>query len=137
MAPSMDKVRVIPLTSYKSTGSYSRIFVAEQPMDIPFTIRRLYWISSGEKVSEHGNHAHLNPEQILVAVLGTTWVEVTDRNGLVREFQLDCPETGLFIPPAHWLRVRLDIRSTLLCLSSHAYEEQETVSNLNEFLSAR
>jgi len=132
----MDKVRILPLTGYGSAGSDSRIIVAEEAEDIPFTVRRVYWICSGNEVSEHGNHAHLNPEQVLVAVSGTVRVEVTDRDGTKGQFLLDSPDKGLFIPPEHWLLVRMDARSTLLCLSSHAYDQQETVSDLNEFLSA-
>jgi hypothetical protein len=136
MSPFMDKARIISLTSYGSVSSDSCIIVAEESKDIPFTVKRVYWICSGNEASEHGDHAHLNPEQVLVAVSGTVKVEVTDRNGLKGQFLLDSPCKGLFIPPKHWLLVRMDAQSTLLCLSSHSYAEQETINDLNEFLSA-
>lgn len=137
MAEPMDKVRILPLTGYGSSGLESRIIVVEEHRDIPFIVKRVYWICSGSAASEHGDHAHLNPQQVLVALSGIAVIEVINRNGLKGQFLLDSPDKGLYIPPAHWLVVRMEAQSTLLCLSSHAYEEQETVSDLNEFLSAR
>lgn len=111
--------------------------MAEQDAAVPFPIKRVYWINSGLESSTHGHHAHCNAHQMLICVSGAARVEVTAKDGLRAQFDLERPDRGLHIPPAHWLVVRMDPESTLLCLSSVLFSEQQTVHDLNEFLRGR
>lgn len=133
----MDKVKLVQITDYRLGVEGSVIRVIEQDADVTFPIKRVYWICSGNGASQHGNHAHINPEQLLVCINGSARVDVTEINGHQEKFELCSADQALYIPPSHWLVVHLKPQSTLLCLSSMLFSEQETVFDLKEFLSTK
>ncbi|HXA02186.1 MAG TPA: FdtA/QdtA family cupin domain-containing protein, partial [Cytophagaceae bacterium] len=47
------------------------ISVAENQQDFPFDIKRIYWVYETPAGVDRGNHAHINGQQVLVAVHGS------------------------------------------------------------------
>jgi len=113
------------------------ITVAEVDKQIPFPVKRVYWLHTGAAARQRGGHAHINSEQYIVAVTGDINVHIVNRQGQKENYELKNKGIGLYIPPNHWLNIEMPKHSVLLCLSSHKFEEQETVYDLDQFLTMR
>ena len=113
------------------------ITVAEVDKQIPFQVKRVYWLYAGAMARERGGHAHINSEQYIVAVTGDINVNITDQKGQKENFELKNDGMGLYIPPNHWLNIEMPKHSVLLCLSSHKFEDQKTVYDFDQFLTMR
>lgn len=133
----MKMARLVSLPEFRSANGGMSIHVIEQGVQCSFHIRRVYWITSGSEASTHGHHAHLNADQMFVCTSGSAQVEVTGRDKQTAHYNLCSPLECLHVDPSHWLVVRLAPSSTLLCLSSTHFAEQETVYDMDEFLKGR
>lgn len=123
------------LIEFKSIGSSTLGFItiAEYPMNIPFKIKRVYWIYDTPSNQERGFHAHKELNQLIFAVSGKILFNTEDRNGVKQQYTLDKPNVGLFIPPLVWRQIVFEENSVLLCLASEIYIEEEYIRDYNEF----
>ncbi len=107
--------------------------VTEQGRDVPFDIRRAYWIYDVPSGESRGGHAHKELRQLLVAISGSFRV-VLDNGKERREIMLNHPWQGLLIVPGVW-RTLEDFSSgaVCLCLASEHYDEKEYIRDYAEF----
>ena len=107
--------------------------VTEQGRDVPFDIRRAYWIYDVPSGESRGGHAHKELRQLLVAISGSFKV-VLDNGKERREIMLNHPWQGLLIVPGVW-RTLEDFSSgaVCLCLASEHYDEEEYIRDYAEF----
>ena len=100
---------------------------------VPFGMRRCYWIYDVPAGEERGGHSHHEMSQLLVAVGGSFDVNLFDGFSW-RTFTLNRPFEGLFIPPGFW-RTLDNFSSGAVCLSivSTDYSESDYVRDLDEY----
>ncbi len=126
------KCRLVSLP--KIIDPRGNLTVAEQTIEVPFDIARVYWtydIPSGES---RGGHAHKTCEELIVAVSGS--FNVTLDNGHERTtYHLNHPYQGLYIGTGIW-RTLDDFSSGSVCLvlASHLFEEEDYIREYDEFL---
>jgi hypothetical protein len=125
--------RLIDLPSF--TDGRGRLTAVEEGREIPFPIRRLYWIS--EVRGERGHHAHQEAELVQVAIAGSFTVELSD--GLeTRSFLLDRPDRGLHVPRLLWIRLHgASPDARVLILASTPFDEGKVIRSREEFLALR
>lgn len=100
---------------------------------LPFEIRRVFWIHHTPDGASRGAHAHRTCAEIIVPVTGTFDIDLTLRDGRSFSFQLDNPDTGLFIPAMSWCELRNFAPGTVcLCFASESYTP---AGYINDFLS--
>lgn len=106
----------------------------EEINDIPFTIKRVYYIYDTKSGVVRGNHAHKNLEQILVCIAGSCKVKL-DNGNETKVVNLEKPYEGLYIPNNVW-REMYDFSkdAILLVLASEVYIEQDYIRDYDEFL---
>jgi dTDP-4-dehydrorhamnose 3,5-epimerase-like enzyme len=109
------------------------ISVAEFPMSIPFEVKRIYWTYYTPNNILRGQHAHLNLQQVILAVSGTIRFKLENTQGEHFDFNLDTPNSALYIPPGYWREIKFSHNSVLLCLASEVYDETDYVRNYDEF----
>ena len=107
--------------------------VAQGGVEVPFDIKRAYWIYDVPAGEERGGHSHHAMAQLLVAVGGSFSVNVCDGYNW-RTFMLNRPFEGLFIPPGIW-RTLDNFSSGAVCLSlvSTDYDEADYIREFEEF----
>ena len=109
------------------------LIAIEALADIPFAIRRVYFIYGTDPAVTRGHHAHRDLSQLLIATSGACTVRVTDgRNeALVR---LDDPAQALLIEGLIW-REMADFSEdcVLLVLADAPYDEREYIRDFKEF----
>lgn len=101
--------------------------------NIPFDIRRIFYIydiPSGEK---RGMHAHKTCHEILVATSGSFEVELDDGTNK-KSVLLNSPMRGLHIPPGVWATEK-EYSSGVICLAlaSDVYDSEDYINTYSEF----
>ncbi|MDO4966372.1 MAG: FdtA/QdtA family cupin domain-containing protein [Lachnospiraceae bacterium] len=103
--------------------------------DIPFDIKRIFYIYGSKSDVVRGKHANRNSEFVLINVHGTSKVKVMDGKGNEIVFNLNRPHTGLYIPKMVWKEMYdFSEDSVLLCLSSEHYNPDEYIRDYNRFV---
>lgn len=106
----------------------------EAKRDIPFEIKRVYYVYDVVERERRGFHAHKELEQYLICVHGSCKILLD--NGLEKEnVLLDNPSEGLYVGPGTW-REMYDFSdgAVLLVLASEYYNEKDYIRNYDHFL---
>jgi len=111
-----------------------QLIAVEAMRDIPFEIRRIYYIYDTLEGVRRGFHAHRKLQQILICVHGSCRIHLDDGKE-TREVLLDNPTVGLYITKDMW-REMYDFSpdAVLLVLASELYDEADYIRNYEEFL---
>lgn len=111
-----------------------QLIALEEFKEIPFHVKRVYYIFETKEGVRRGFHAHKKLEQILVCVSGSCKIMLD--NGEERtDIVLDKPNEGLYIANDTW-REMYDFSSdaVLLVLASELYDESDYIRNYDQFL---
>ncbi len=117
-------------------SSLGYISVAEKD-NLPFVPQRVYWTYFTPEDVERGGHAHLELEQILVAVAGKTILNVETIEGIKSEFILDSPHIGVYIPKKSWRTMKYTHNAVQMCIASIVYDEKDYIRDYCEFIKLR
>ncbi|MBC2580268.1 FdtA/QdtA family cupin domain-containing protein [Clostridium sp. DJ247] len=106
----------------------------EQIKNIPFDIRRIYYMYNVDKNISRGFHAHKTLEQVLICINGRCKILLD--NGREKEtLVLDKKNLGLHIGPGIWREMfQFSKDAILLVLASDYYDENDYIRNYEEFL---
>ena len=103
-------------------------------VEVPFDIKRTYYLYDIPGGEVRGAHAHKELKQLLIAVSGSFDIQLDD--GVNKKIiHLDRPNFGLIITPFIW-RNLLNFSSGAVCLvlASEVYNEDDYIRNYDEFL---
>lgn len=111
-----------------------QLVAVEEFKDIPFEIKRIYYIYDTLSNVIRGRHAHINLQQILICVHGSCKIMLDDGKDKVI-VSLDKPNEGIFVSNNTW-REMFDFSSdaVLLVLASELYDENDYIRNYEKFL---
>jgi dTDP-4-dehydrorhamnose 3,5-epimerase-like enzyme len=102
--------------------------------NIPFDIKRIYYIFNTKKGVERGFHAHINLKQIAIAVKGSCTF-VLDDGQKRKEVNLSNPNQGLFIEGLIWREMKdFSEDCVLVVLASEHYNEKDYIRSYDKFL---
>ena len=108
----------------------------EGDQDIPFEIKRVFYIYGSDKDVIRGRHANYNTEFVLINVAGTSKVKVDDGTDQ-KVFSLDRPHTGIYLPRMVWKDMYdFSEDSVLLVLASEHYDAEEYIRDYGKYLKA-
>lgn len=111
-----------------------QLIALEEYKDIPFAIKRIYYMYETADGVVRGCHAHKSLEQILVCVYGSCKVCLDD--GKEKKIVLlEKPYEGLYVANFIW-REMYDFsqNAVLMVLASELYEESDYIRDYDEFL---
>jgi dTDP-4-dehydrorhamnose 3,5-epimerase-like enzyme len=110
------------------------LVVVEGGRDIPFEIKRVFYIYGSDESVVRGQHANRKSEFVLINVAGRSKVKVKDGRGNEAIFCLERPHTGIYLPTMIWKDMYdFSSDSVLLCLSSQHYDADEYIRDYAEF----
>ena len=126
---------ITKLEEFKVLGDHRGQLVAlEANRQIPFDVKRVFYIYGTQEGVPRGNHSHYKTKQFLVAVNGSC--KVTLDNGKEKEtFDLNKPNLGLFQDALIWGTMH-DFSSdcVLVVLASEHYDESDYIRDYDMFL---
>ncbi len=111
-----------------------KLVVVEGAQDIPFEIKRVFYIYGSDSQVVRGQHANRNSEFVLINVSGSSKVRVD--NGFEEEIvELNRPRMGLYLPTMVWKDMYdFSEDSVLLVLANTHYDGQEYIRDYDEFI---
>lgn len=121
--------------AFQQHGDDRGMLVAlEEYKDIPFEIKRVYYMYDTKKNVHRGFHAHKSLEQILICIHGSCKV-LLDNGTEKKIVSLEKPYEGLYIANNMW-REMYDFSedAVLMVLASEYYKEEDYIRDYNEFL---
>lgn len=113
---------------------YGALSFLESKRDIPFPIRRVYWITETEADLHRGFHAHKLNCQLLFCPYGK--IDIILDDGEKKDVvTLDEPGKGLILMPGLWREMVWQKTGSILCvLASEYYDADEYIRNYDEFI---
>ena len=105
----------------------------QNDIDIPFTVKRIYYLYDIPGGETRGGHAHLSLEQVIIAASGS--FDVTIDDGANRKtVHLSRPYFGLHLLPGMWRDIS-NFSSGAICLvlASELYDKDDYIRDYNEF----
>lgn len=106
----------------------------EQGINIPFDIKRVYYLFKTKESTSRGFHAHKKLKQVVVCLSGSCRF-VLDNGAVREEILLNDPLQGLYIDSFIW-REMYDFSSNciLMVLASELFQEDDYIRDYQEFL---
>ena len=112
-----------------------QLVALEEFKDIPFEIKRVFYIYGSDEDVVRGKHANRRTEFVLINVAGTSKVRVRDGEGNEAIFCLDRPHMGIYLPTMVWKDMYdFSEDSVLLVLASEHYDNSEYIRDYDEFV---
>lgn len=113
-----------------------KLVALESNRNLPFAIKRVYYIYDTLPDEERGFHAHKHLEQLVVAMDGACEF-VLDDGQKRQSIWLNRPDVGLYIGKNMWREMRnFSYGCKLMILASDYYDESEYIRDYDEFLKA-
>lgn len=127
---TVDECRMIDIRKFTDNRGY--LSVVEGGLDIPFEIKRIYYLYMVPEVAR-GAHAHKELQQLLIATSGSVEV-IMDDGKEKKSFILDRPWKGLLIAPGLWRDLEhFSNDAVVMCLASEKYDAADYIRDYNEF----
>jgi hypothetical protein len=110
------------------------LWFAEVNKELPFLVKRIYYIVEVPNSAERGAHAHKRLDQLIIAIKGSFIVDIAD-GANNWSFTMDDPGQALFLPAGVWRTLR-GFSEGAICfvLASECYEADDYIRDYDEFL---
>lgn len=129
---TIDDCRIIDLR--KISDPRGNLTVIEENGDVPFDIKRVYYLYDVPGGESRGAHAHRELYQLIIAASGSFTVTLDDGKNK-KSFNLKRSYYGLLVVPGIWRDLDdFSSGSVLLCLASEHYDASDYIRDYSEFL---
>jgi dTDP-4-dehydrorhamnose 3,5-epimerase-like enzyme len=113
--------------------SRGKLIVLEGGTDVPFSIRRIFYIYGTQKNISRGNHAHYQSKQLLVVVSGSCKITLDD-GAIKKTYNLNKSNIGLIQDKLIWgVMHSFSSDCVLLVLSDSYYNENDYIRDYSKF----
>jgi len=110
---------------------------AENLAQIPFEIKRTYWIYDVPGGEARGGHAFIRNDEFIIALSGSFDV-VVDDGGRKQTFQLNRSYYGLYIPRGLWRSIEnFSTNSLALEFGSVHYDEADYIRDYGQYITMK
>ena len=122
---------IVDLSKVHTTAG--NITVVENDNNIPFEVKRIYYLYDVPGGEERGGHAHYELEQYIIAASGSFDV-ILDDGINNKKITLNRPYLALHVVPGLWRELNnFSSGSITMVLASHKYDESDYLRNYNNF----
>ena len=113
--------------------SRGKLTVIEGEQDAPFKLERIFYMH--EIVSDRGGHAHIETDQIIIAINGSYNISVDNGNEKEIIF-MNNPELGLYLPRLTFTEFSdISADAVILVLANTHYDMSKSLRTYDEFIS--
>lgn len=128
----MEFPKLIDLRSF-CDGRGALSFV-EAARDLPFEIRRCYWLYGMPEGCVRGAHAHRRLSELIIAVSGSFTVSLENDEGCVSSVRLDRPDRALLVEKMTWHELTgFSEDAVCLVLASEDYDGNDYIRDRCNF----
>ena len=131
----MSSNKLPKLIKFKLISCDGKLIQVQEKDQVPFKIKRLFYILDIPKNKYRGCHAHKKQSQLLVCLHGNIRLAVITNKNKKKKYILKSSNYGLFIPPKIWVdKIFFDHDAILLVLCDKVFKEKDYIRNLDKFL---
>lgn len=129
---TINDCRIIELPKF--LDERGNLSFAENNNQIPFTIKRTYWLYDVPGGVARGGHAEINNEELIIAMSGSFDITVDDGEQQ-KTFTLNRSYYGLYIPKGLWREIKeFSTNAIALEFGSIAYDVNDYIRDYDEYL---
>lgn len=129
---NMNKVKMLEFV--QRGDERGKLVIIEGGQDIPFDVKRVFYIFGSDKNVVRGQHANRKTEFVLINVAGSSKIRVKDGKGNEAIYCLNRPHTGVYLPEMVWKDMYdFSEDSVLLVLASEHYDDSEYIRDYEAF----
>ena len=115
------------------SGEYGSLSFIEASRELPFAIRRVYYIYGNKERKKRGFHAHKSLWQCLVVVRGSLTLQLEGKEGSFA-YPLSRASEGIIIPPGYWREMHeMSKDAVVMVLASTDYTEDDYIRSYDDF----
>ena len=132
LTEDFSKPRIIHLPKINETiGNLSFVQNSDQ---IPFEIKRVFWIYDVPGGETRGGHAFKNQQEVIIAISGSLDIFVVNSQGDEMKFCLNRSYFGLYIPTLHWRHLEnFSTNAVTIHLSDTDFAEEDYIRDYQQF----
>lgn len=135
LLPTVYDCTIIELPRIKNRAG--NITPVHNSAEIPFEIKRIFYLYDIPGGESRGAHAHKQCHQFLIAASGSFEILIDDGK-VQRLVQLNRPYLGLHIPPYIWAsEINFSSGSICLVLTSHLYDARDYIRDYDDYKKIR
>lgn len=110
-----------------------QLYFAQNPDHIPFTIKRIYYITNSDIRLPRGFHAHKKTQQVIFCIQGSIKL-ILDNGKKRKEVLLSKPNTGVFVDKMIWHEMHNFKKETiLLVIASETFDPKDYIRDYGKF----
>ena len=118
----------------KSNEGFGMLTPIEAGKDIPFDIKRIYYIYDVNDNIIRGKHSHKKLHQVLICMNGSIDIRLENYFG-EESYTLNDPSIGLYVGPDNWREMsNFTDNGILLVFASDQYDETDYIRDYDEFI---
>ena len=127
------KPKLIKINTIKSSNGY--LSVIDKENNLPFDVKRIFYIYNIPKSTKRGEHAHKNLKQFIWIIAGRLEIITISQNNEKMIFTLDSPDEGLFIPELTWSYQLTKTENSIYCVAASDYfNKNEYITDWKDFI---
>lgn len=132
----MANIDLVKMIEFPQKGDErGHLVIIEGNVDIPFEIKRAFYIFGSKHDVIRGQHANRRSQFVLINVAGTSKINVKDGEGNEAIYCLNRPHTGIYLPTMVWKDMYdFSDDSILLCFSSEHFDPDEYIRDYSSFV---
>lgn len=132
----MHNINLVKMLEFSQKGdARGHLVIVEGGIDIPFDIKRVFYIYGSDRGVVRGQHANRKTEFVLINVAGRSKIRVKDGEGNEAIYCLNRPHTGVYLPTMVWKEMYdFSEDCVLLVLASEHYDATEYIRDYKEFV---
>lgn len=128
----LDDCRIIELP--KIHNPQGNLTFIESNSQVPFDIKRVYYVYDVPGGAERGGHSHKELHQLIIAMSGSFDITLDDGKNK-KTFHLARSYYGLYVCPMIWREIdNFSSGSVLMVLASNKYTEEDYYRNHDDFM---
>lgn len=132
---SIEEIQLVQLPKFLDERGNLSFF--ENEKQIPFSIRRTYWIYDVPGGEKRGGHAYKTQQEFIVALSGSFDVLLDDGKEKKR-FSLNRSYCGLYVPKMIWRQIEnFSTNSLALIVSDQFYNRADYIYDYTDFISTK
>lgn len=127
--------RVVEMKFYTHGDARGQLVALESSSsEVPFEVKRVYYIYDTTPGTIRGNHAHKSLKQVLICISGACTITCEMPDGSISEHRLDWPDRGVLIEGLVWRQMKeFSKDAVLMVLASEHYDEGDYIRDYENF----